>query len=163
MCDILYKAEQVKCYIRLVVWCDIMWLPPCIIYAGSSLSTDFCCIDPLYSSKDNLGSNCIFSCLSKWRLRFFFPSIPILRAAWNVIRTTSAVRRECLLRVGFRLSFCNVTVPLQPPAVCPYHFPGDRVVLEERMCQLHRHSLPVVRTLVFRNSEQHCCSVSGCR
>lgn len=31
-----------------------------------------------------------------------------------------------------------------PPASVPHHFPGGGVVFEERVCQLHRHSLPVV-------------------
>lgn len=67
MCDILYKAEQGECYIRLVVWCDIMWLPPC------SMLGHLC--QQLYWSKESLGSNCVFSCQSKDRASlglFFF-------------------------------------------------------------------------------------------
>lgn len=34
--------------------------------------------------------------------------------------------------------------PLYQPTLCSYHFPGGGVMLEERVCQLHRYSLPVV-------------------
>lgn len=65
--DILYKADRMKSYFKLVVWCDMMWLHPSM-HAGPSLSTDLCCINPLYSSRDNLGSWSLFFYPSKWRL-----------------------------------------------------------------------------------------------
>ncbi len=42
-----------------------------------------------------------------------------------------------------------------------HHLPGSGVVLEQRVCELHRHSLLVVRVLVLRDTEEHSCSVSS--
>lgn len=85
----------------------------------------------------------------------------------RVLKRIHSVRRlgRCALESAaseFNSRDMTCKRPHSAPASVPHHFPGGGVVFEERVCQLHRHSLPVVWTLVLGNSEQHGCSVSGC-
>lgn len=42
-----------------------------------------------------------------------------------------------------------------------HHLPGSGVVLEQGVCELHWHSLLVVRVLILRDAEEHSCGVSS--
>lgn len=53
---------------------------------------------------------------------------------------------------------CHV---LQRKVPDTHHLPGSGVVFEQGVCELHWHSLLIVRVLILRDAEEHSCSVSS--
>lgn len=54
------------------------------------------------------------------------------------------------------------SVAAPPPSPHAHRLPGRGVVLEERVGELHRHTLPVVGVLVLGDAEEHGSRVGGC-
>lgn len=80
--------------------------------------------------------------------------INIIISLWLLkIDMAYIIERISLIIMSTNLRVCRVTYI--------HHFPGCRVMFEEGVRELHRHTLPVVWALVLRDAEENGCSIGG--